>query len=233
MHVLLVEDDNATARSVELAFKVNRFNVHTTSLGEEAIDLATLYDYDIILLDLTLSDMSGFEVLRTLRASRIKTPILILSGLVDTKHKVRGLGDGADDYMTKPFNKDELTARIRAIVRRSNGHAQSIINVGGLVVDLDTKAVVANGAAVQLTDKEYQILELLSLRHGSTVTKEMLLNHLYAGIDDPELKIIDVYVCKLRKKLTRALGGSDYIATVWGRGYTLRQPPEDLLKICA
>jgi two-component system cell cycle response regulator CtrA len=222
MRVLLIEDDSATAQSIELMLKSESFNVYTTDLGEEGIDLGKIYDYDIILLDLNLPDMSGFEVLRSLRVSKVKTPILILSGLAGIEDKVRGLGFGADDYMTKPFHKDELVARIHAIVRRSKGHAQSVINTGDLCVNLDTKTVEVNGARVHL-----------SLRKGTTLTKEMFLNHLYGGMDEPELKIIDVFICKLRKKLANASNGKNYIETVWGRGYVLREPSEDEAKIPA
>ena len=209
MRVLLIEDDSATAQSIELMLKSESFNVYTTDLGEEGVDLGKLYDYDIILLDLNLPDMSGYEVLRTLRVSKIKTPILILSGLAGIEDKVKGLGFGADDYMTKPFHKDELVARIHAIVRRSKGHAQSVIQTGDLVVNLDTKTVEVSAARVHLTGKEYQMLELLSLRKGTTLTKEMFLNHLYGGMDEPELKIIDVFICKLRKKLANASSGQE------------------------
>ncbi len=224
MRVLLIEDDPATAQSIELMLKSEGFNVYTTDLGEEGIDLVKVYDnyYDIILLDLNLPDMSGYDVLKALRVSKKDVPVLILSGLADTENKVQGLSIGADDYMTKPFHKDELIARIRAIVRRSKGHAQSVIKTGDLEVNLDTKTVSVGGQRVHLTGKEYQMLELLSLRKGTTLTKEMFLNYLYGGIDEPELKIIDVFICKLRKKLKQASGGRDYIETVWGRGYMLK-----------
>ena len=145
MRVLLIEDDSATAQSIELMLKSENFNVYTTDLGEEGIDLGKLYDYDIILLDLNLPDMSGYEVLRTLRVAKVKTPILILSGLAGIEDKVKGLGFGADDYLTKPFHKDELVARIHAIVRRSKGHAQSVITTGDLIVNLDQKTVEVGG----------------------------------------------------------------------------------------
>src|SRR5690606_23839590 len=130
MRVLLIEDDSATAQSIELMLKSESFNVYTTDLGEEGVDLRKLYDYDIIFLYLKLPDISAYEVLRTLRLSKVKSPILILSGMAGIEDKVRGLGFGADDYMTKPFHKDELVARIHAIVRRSKGHAQSVITTG-------------------------------------------------------------------------------------------------------
>src|SRR4249920_988930 len=141
MRVLLVEDDPATSQSIELMLKSESFNVFTTDLGEEGVDLGKLYDYDIILLDLNLPDMSGYDVLRSLRVSKIRTPILILSGITGIEDKVKGLDIGADDYMTKPFHKDELVARIQAIVRRSKGHALSVINTGDLTVNLDQKTV--------------------------------------------------------------------------------------------
>ena len=233
MRVLLIEDDSAAAQSIELMLKSESFTVYTTDLGEEGIDLGKIYDYDIILLDLNLPDMSGFEVLRSLRISKVKTPTLILSGLGGIEDKVKGFGVGADDYMTKPFHQDELVARIHAIVRRSKGHAQSVIQTDDLVVNLDTKTSEVNGARVHLTGKEYAMLELLSLRKGMTLTKEMFLNHLYGGIDEPEVKIIDVFMCKLRKKLAGASGGKNYIETVWGRGYVLRHPTEEAVKISA
>jgi two-component system, cell cycle response regulator CtrA len=228
VRVLLIEDDVSIAQSIELMLKSETFNVYTTDLGEEGVDLGKLYDYDIILLDLNLPDMSGYEVLRTLRVAKVKTPILILSGLAGIEDKVKGLGFGADDYLTKPFHKDELVARIHAIVRRSKGHAQSVITTGDLVVNLDTKTVEVGGARVHLTGKEYQMLELLSLRKGTTLTKEMFLNHLYGGMDEPELKIIDVFICKLRRKISHATSGPHYIDTVWGRGYMLKDPEQQI-----
>jgi two-component system cell cycle response regulator CtrA len=231
MRVLLIEDDSATARSIELMLKGDGLNVYITDQGEEGVDLGKLYDYDIIVLDLQLPDMSGFEVLKALRVAKVRTPVLILSGNAIVEAKVRALGFGADDYMSKPFHKDELVARIMAVVRRSKGHSQPVITTGRLSVDLNAKTVEVDGNPVRLTAKEYQILELLALRKGATMTKEMFLNHLYDGTDDPDSKIIDVFICKLRKKLADLCDGQHYIETNWGRGYTLRDPEEELAAV--
>ena len=226
MRVLLVEDDSSVAKSIELMLQTEGYIVDSTDLGEDGLEIGKLYDYDIIILDLMLPDIDGYEVLRRFRAARVTTPILILSGLSELDHKIRGLGVGADDYLTKPFDKRELIARIQAIVRRSKGHSDSVIRTGRLTVNLDTRTVEVDTQPLHLTGKEYGILELLSLRKGTTLTKEMFLNHLYGGMDEPELKIIDVFVCKLRKKLANATQGDNYIETVWGRGYVLRDPQE-------
>jgi two-component system, cell cycle response regulator CtrA len=229
MRVLLVEDDKTVASAVELMLTAEGFNVYTTDLGEEGLDLGKAYDYDLICLDLNLPDMHGYDVLKKLRMGRVETPVLILSGISEMESKVRAFAVGADDYLTKPFHKAELVARINAVVRRSKGHAQSVIRVGKIAVNLDGKTADVDGARVHLTGKEYGILELLALRQGSTITKEMFLNHLYGGFDEPELKIIDVFICKLRKKLALACGSENYIETVWGRGYMLRAPGEEAL----
>ena len=226
MRVLLVEDDYAVSQSIETILKKEGMIIDTTDLGEDGLEIGKLYDYDIIILDLMLPDMNGYEVLKSLRNAKITTPVLILSGLSKPDDKVKGLGYGADDYLTKPFDKAELLARIQAIVRRSKGHPTSVIRTGEVEVNLDTQTVTVSGKTLHLTGKEYGIMQLLSLRKGSTLNKDQFLNHLYNGIDEPELKIIDVFICKLRKKLEKASGGKNYIETVWGRGYVLRDPDE-------
>jgi two-component system cell cycle response regulator CtrA len=233
MRVLLVEDDKSTAKSIELMLKSEGYIVDLTDLGEDGLEIGKIYDYDIIILDLMLPDMDGYDVLKSLRSAKVETPILILSGLSEPDNKIKGLGFGADDYLTKPFDKRELIARIQAIVRRSQGHSQSVILTGKVKVNLDTRTVEVDGKPLHLTGKEYGILELLSLRKGSTLTKEMFLNHLYGGMDEPEVKIIDVFICKLRKKLANAAGGDNYIETVWGRGYVLRDPEAEKKKAAA
>ncbi len=229
MRVLLIEDEPTTAKSIELMLGAHGFNLYTTHLGEEGLDLGKLYDYDIILLDLNLPDMHGYDVLKKLRTAKVGTPVLILSGIGEMDSKVRALGFGADDYVTKPFQEDELVARIHAIVRRSKGHSQSVIRTGKLTVTLDDRTVEVDLVRVHLTDKEYTLLEILALRKGSVVTREALLNQLYGGMDEPEANIIDVFLSRLRKKL-RLAGRSNevLIETHRGRGYVLKDsPPSD------
>jgi two-component system, cell cycle response regulator CtrA len=224
MRVLIASSDIFTIASIKLTLAKEKVTYDTTGLGEDGLEMARLYDYDIILLDLTEPDIHGYELLQRLRAAHVDTPILILSGLREPDQRVKFLRFGADDFLTKPFDGGELLARIQAIVRRCNGHSQSTIRTGELVVNLDTRVVSVDGQPINLTNREYAILELLSLRKGTTVTRETFLNQLYGGIDEPEIKTMDVFVCKLRKKLGRANGGSHYIEAVWGHGYVLRDP---------
>jgi len=223
MRVLLVEDDLTAARGLVAILKASAMVVEAVDTGEEALELARLYDYDIMILDLVLPDMEGYEVVRRLRAARIEVPVLILSGLARPQAKVKGFGMGADDFITKPFDRDELVAHIQAVVRRTKGFAQPNLVVGPLTLNLGSREVTVGSTPIHLTGKEYAILELLTLRKGVVMTKEAFLNHLYGGMDEPEVKIIDVFICKLRKKLAQA-GADNLIATVWGRGYVLREP---------
>ncbi|HET9018007.1 MAG TPA: response regulator transcription factor [Acetobacteraceae bacterium] len=223
MRALLVEDEITAAKAVALMLKSGGAVVDTADTGEEALELVRHYDYDIVILDLMLPDMDGYEVVRRMRVGRIEVPVMILSGLSRPQAKVKGLGLGADDFITKPFDRAELLARIQAVVRRSKGYSQPMLRIGSLQLNLDSREVLANGRPVHLTGKEYAILELLVLRKGMVLTKETFLNHLYGGMDEPEMKIIDVFICKLRKKLAQA-GADNLIGTVWGRGYMLREP---------
>ncbi len=220
MRVLLIEDDSATAKAIELMLKSEGYVCVGTNLGEDGLDIGKIHDFDVIILDLMLPDIDGREVLRRMRTAKVQTPILILSGLSQPDDKVKALTAGADDYLTKPFDKEELLARIQAIVRRYNGHSEAIVRTGGLSINLDTQMVTLDGQQIYPTRLEYSILELLSLRMGSTLTKDMFMSHLYGGMDEPDIKIIDVFVCKLRRKLSAA-GGENYIETVWGGGYLM------------
>ena len=224
MRVLLIEDDPITAASVKLMLTTQGFNIYSTDLGEEGLELGKIYDYDIILLDLNLPDINGYDVLNELRLAKVRTPVMILTGCSAIGSKVSGFGLGADDYLTKPFHRDELAARLRTVVRRAHGHSQPVIRTGRLALNLDTRSAEVDGMQVHLTEKEYSTLELLSLRKGTTLTVDSFLNYLYGGINEPEAQIIDVYIYKLRKKLAAACGGLDYIHTVRGRGYVLDDP---------
>jgi len=221
MRVLLVEDDVSVANALSLMLRSTGSAVDQAETGEEAIELAKHYDYDLVILDLMLPDMEGYEVVRRMRASRVGTPVVILSGLSRPQAKVKGLSVGADDFITKPFDRFELLARMQAVLRRSRGLSQPKLRIGDLEINLDSKEVTAAGRAVHLTNKEYAMLEVLALRRGFVLTKEVFLSHLYGGMDEPEIKIIDVFMCKLRKKLAEA-GVNNLIDTVWGRGYLIR-----------
>lgn len=222
MRVLLVEEDLIAARGITLMLKAAGAVVDQTDSGEDALELLRHYEYDIVLLDLTLPDIEGFEVVRRIRIARNDTPVVILSSIALAQARVKALSLGADDFITKPYDKAELLARMQAIVRRSKGFSQPTVRMGRLELNLDSREVLVDGRDIHLTGKEYSILELLVLRKGMVLTKEAFLNHLYGGMDEPEVKIIDVFVCKLRKKLARA-GADGVIGTIWGRGYVIRE----------
>ncbi len=220
MRILLIEDDPSMASAIQMMLKSDGYVVEHTDTGEDGLDIAKLYELDAILLDINLPDISGHEVIRRLRLAKVGTPVLMLTGQTDINDKVRSLSNGADDYVTKPFHAAELRARLQAIIRRGQGHASNVIHVGALTVHIDEQTARVNGEPLKLSNKEYAILELLCLRQGQVISKEGFLNHLYSGMDEPEMKIIDVFICKLRKKLVDALG-HDLITTSWGRGYTI------------
>ncbi len=221
MRVLMIESDLTLARGLLSFLKQSGAVTDHIDTGEEALELARRYDYDIILLDLMMPDVEGYEVLRRLRAGRLDTPVIAMSGLTRPQAKVKAFTCGADDVIDKPFDMTELYARMQAIVRRSKGYAQPTLFIGPVQLKLDMREVTVEGRPVHLTAKEYQILELLVMRRGMVLTKEAFLGHLYGGMDEPEAKIIDVFICKLRRKLADA-GAPNVIGTVWGRGYMVR-----------
>ncbi len=224
MRVLVVDDDPVSTSLLEAVLGREDCVVESTDLGAEALELARHYEFDAVILDLQLPDISGSQVLRRLRAAGSSVPVLILSSQDDRAQKIQALVDGADDYLTKPFDKHELLARLRVVVRRAKGHATSQITVGRLTLDLAARTVSVDDVPLKVTAKEYGILELLALRRGTTLSKETFLDHLYGGRDEPEQKIIDVFICKLRKKIAAVAGDARGIETVWGQGYVLREP---------
>ena len=223
MRVLVVDDDPVSTALVKKALEGQQYVVECTDRGEDALDILKVYDFDALVLDLRLPDLDGGKVLRRLRSIGSVVPVMIVSGISDRAARIQALLDGADDYLTKPFDRDELVARLKVRIRRAKGHASSEIRIGRLAVDLASRTVTVEGQPLKVTAKEYGILELLALRRGTTLSKEVFLDHLYGGIDEPEQKIIDVFICKLRKKI-QAVGGGPGIETVWGQGYVLREP---------
>ncbi len=221
MRVLIAEDEGLANRSLVQLLRSNGVIVDQVDTGEEALDLVRHYEYDVALIDLMLPDMDGYDVVRKMRSSRIDTPVIIQSALVQPQARVKAFSIGADDFITKPYDHAELFARMQAIMRRSKGYSQPTLRCGSVQLSLDSREVEVSGRPVHLTGKEYAILELLVLRKGMVLTKEVFLNHLYGGMDEPEMKIIDVFICKLRKKLAEA-GAPNVIGTVWGRGYMVR-----------
>jgi two-component system cell cycle response regulator CtrA len=223
MRVLMIDDDLVSSRALAQSLRQGGAVVDQLDSGEEALEMLRHYEYDIVLVDLMLSDLDGYEVVRRMRSARNDTPVLVTSALVRPQARVKAFAMGADDFLIKPYDLNECVARMQAIMRRSKGFSQSVLRIGDLELNLETREVAVAGRPVHLTGKEYSILELLVMRRGMILTKDVFLNHLYGGMDEPEVKIIDVFICKLRKKLAQA-GARDVIGTVWGRGYTVRDP---------
>ncbi|GBQ24460.1 response regulator transcription factor [Gluconacetobacter sacchari] len=226
MRVLLVEGDGSAARGTSNTLRSIGYLFDHALTGHEAVEMLRRYDYDLALLEMSLPDIDGYEVLRTVRAARLHTPIVAMSSMGGAHAKVRAFSAGADDYITRPYDTPELAARIQAIVRRSKGYSQPVLQAGLVRLSLDSREVTVKDRLVHLTGKEYMILELLMLRRGTVLSKFAFLDHLYGGMDEPEMKIIDVFICKLRKKLQQA-GAKDVITTVWGQGYMMREDAEE------
>lgn len=228
MRILLIDDDVTLCNGIKRKLEAEGMCCDVENSGLKGLDQAKSGTYDLIILDLSLPDAEGLEILQRCRMNHLETPVIILTSQNEMKHKIHGFEKGADDYLPKPFNVQELLARIQAIVRRSKGYATSIIKAGLLELDLKEKTLCAAGKKIDLTNTEYKILELLMLHKGSTLHKDIFFEYIYSGsIEVPEAKIIDVFVCKIRKKLIDACGFDlNYIQTVWGRGYVLEVPDE-------
>lgn len=230
MRVLLVEADTKSSSRIARGLTLAGVRLEAIDTGKEALELVRHYDFDILLLNLGLPDMSGLEVLRHLRAGRSDMPVLAMMNNLQAQLGMEAFSAGADDVVSLPIDEGELLARMRAIVRRCRGYSKPMLRIGAVTLTSDTRECAVHDKQVQLTGKEYAILELLMLRRNMVLTKDTFLNHLYGGMDEPEAKIIDVFICKLRRKLAIA-GAPDFIGTVWGRGYTVRDPGQDTCSI--
>lgn len=228
MRILLIEDDPLTIKSLKNALSSRGIVCDDVKLGQEGIETAKLYDYNAIILDLMLSDLDGYQVLLRLRAAKVKVPVIILSGLATSDHITKGLNLGADDYLTKPFNIDELVARLYSIVRRTKSNVHNSLKVADLVINFDNKTIECGNARDTLTDKESQILHLLITRRGTVLAKDIVIKHIYPSYtkqDKANPKNVDVFICKLRGKLKKISCREDenfYIETIWGRGYMFK-----------
>jgi two-component system cell cycle response regulator CtrA len=227
VRLLIVEDDPNIAQRIETTCIADGFSSHVADDGIAALEMIKAYDYDAVMLDLMLPDVSGFEVLARIRSVKNNTPVIVLSGLNSAEDKVKCLTAGADDYITKPFSKMELIARLYAVIRRASGHSSSVINVGPIEVNIRQRSVRVLDVEIPLTKKEYSIMELLTIKRGAVLPKEAFLNHIYGGMDEPDLKIVDVFICRLRRKIAELTGGLNFIETVWGRGYTIKYLEEE------
>ena len=223
MRVLLVEDDLTAARGLVAMLKANAMIADAVDTGQEALELARLYDYDIVLLDLVLPDMEGYEVIRSLRAARVETPVLILSALASVGDRIEGLECGSDDYLVKPFSFAELLARVNALLRRREsriGPADHRLTVGDLEIDPLSRSVKRAGKKLDLKPREYLLLEYFARNEGRVVTRTMLLEQVWDYHFDPGTNVIDVHVSRLRRKLEDGFE-NPLLHTVRGAGYML------------
>ena len=220
----MVDDDVNVGNKIASFLRSDGSFVDVVDNGEEALSYAKVCSYDIVLVDIVMPGMDGHQMIKNFRRHGIDVPVTVISGISQTKEKVRAISSGADDFVTKPFDNDELLARIKAVVRRSRGFSHKIVQCGPLTLDTECHEASINGHQLHLTNKEYAMIELLVLRQGMMVTKEMFLNHLYGGLDEPEVKIIDVFVCKIRKKLSKLGAPESLLLTVWGKGYMIKNP---------
>ena len=222
MRILIIEDDALLAERIQEIIEEAGHEVDHALTGEEGLSLAEMESHNVIILDMGLPDMSGNDITKALRNASNNVPILVLSARTQLEDKLAALDLGADDFMIKPFHRDELLARLHALLRRSEGPNSHVVQIGDLQIDIRNKQLLVENKPVTLTRKEFEILELLAMRQGRPVEKSTLMNHLYGSNDEPEIKIIDVFICTLRKKLAEYNKGRHCIETVRGRGYALR-----------
>ncbi|HXV61745.1 MAG TPA: response regulator transcription factor [Vicinamibacteria bacterium] len=222
MKLLLVEDESKLSRSLRSALGREGYSVDVALDGEMALDYAEIYEYDLILLDVMLPKLDGFEVLKRLRSKRFAAPVLMLTAREDTRSKVRGLDIGADDYVAKPFELEELFARIRALLRRNGPDRSGLLQVLDLVLDPASKRVSRGGGALSLTAREYQLLEFLLRNKNRILSREVIYEHVWSGDFSGTRKIVDVYVNYLRSKIDQGFEPK-LLQTVRGLGYVLSE----------
>ena len=228
MQVLLIEDDSVVAQSIQRVLAIEKFNVTVTELGEEGTDFAARSNYDIILLDLQLPDVTGIEVLRSLRAADVGTPVLMLSGNAGQEAKVTALRFGADDYVTKPFHMRELTARVRAAIRRAqtkDAPPENVLQIGAITLDPGRRVVSKAGQPVHLTPKEFDLLHYLMLNAGKPIAHGRLLTAVWGPDYGGELEYLRTFVRQLRKKLEDDPSHPAYLMTEMWFGYRFQAEP--------
>lgn len=225
MRILIVDHNSESVSLISAVLSAADMTCDVVATGHQALSRLEAIEYDAILMELDLVDAHGFDILRKLRAARHCSPVILMTGSEEPATQVSGLHAGADDMLVRPFDPREVVARLRAIVRRSRGIVQSVIKCGDIALDLQARSVKVRSRRLALTRTEYQILEMLFLRRGSPVTKRSLLDNLYGGENEPHSKIIDVFMCKVRKRIeTISPGAANCIETVWGQGYAVREP---------
>lgn len=215
MRILVVEDETDLRTSLAMALREQGYAVDVSEDGEDGLWRATSVDYDAIVLDVMLPRLDGWTVLHRLRGSK-KTPVLMLTARDTTRDRVRGLDTGADDYVVKPFDLDELFARLRALIRRAAGQTRNVVEIGDVVIDTGARLATRNGVEIALTPREYALLEFLAIHRGEVITRTVLYEHLFDEDDDTLSNLLDVHVSNLRKKL-----GADFITTRRGQGYCI------------
>ena len=217
MRVLIVEDEPDLLRSLAQALREEGYAVDTADNGDDGLFNAEGTDYDAIILDVMLPGMDGWEILRRLRKTK-KTPVLMLTARDQTRDRVKGLDNGADDYVVKPFDLEEIFARLRAIIRRSTNKTTNLVEIGDVKIDTAARNVFLMDKPVELTAREYSLVEFLALHRGEVVTRTQLYEHLFDENESSLSNLLDVHVCNVRKKI-----GKDFIQTRRGQGYLLEE----------
>ena len=225
MRLLTVTSDARLSSSIATAF-AGRAACHNEAGIGDATRLAIAEEFDAVVIDGAITTGSGAGIIRRMRAEGVTTPVLLMLDVNVPAARIEAFLIGVDDVMSREFLAAELVVRIATLIRRCHGHSKPSVEIGVLRVDFEERRVFVHGRAVDLTVKEFAVVELLALRRGKVLSKENFLNHLYGGMNEPEVKIIDVFICKLRKKLAAAAEGANQIETVWGGGYMLRDTPE-------